>query len=120
MMVARAGKRLYCLPTKQTWLGAFSHLGVRQRIPALRATAFHTRELDPGDVVYVYSDGVDECVYEKATLSLAMLAQLSEDTSAPELFGNIMDVIAARGAEDNASLAIVRFPMDHWQHTSGC
>lgn len=106
MCVVRDGVVIYRYTTSATWIGLFSSLGLRGRIPAKTGTVVESVLLQSGDTIVMYTDGVDECVYEVPTLSV-------EDFVRPGLtpmniHDAIMDAVFQHGAEDNATLAILK------------
>ena len=107
LLVARQGKIYYQLPTKATWLGAFSHRGMRDRQPIKDALSFTSLSLLPGDVVMLFTDGIDECVYEVPTISFDTIAEYGSTNPPSEAFDKIMNKVFAVGAQDNASLAVI-------------
>ncbi len=109
MLIAKAGKIKTKLTTKATWLGAFSRLGLRGRLPVERAIEFRRIRMTKGDFLFLFTDGVDQCVYEKDTISFNFIANLSRLTNLDEVFDKLMREIFAHGAQDNASLAILKF-----------
>lgn len=108
LIVARAGKVLYTMNMHETWLGAFSRLGLRKRGSVDGSTVFDSLELETGDTVVVFSDGVDQCIYEEPTISFETIAQYASDKDIQAGFDSIMNLVFEKGAEDNASLAIIR------------
>ena len=109
LLIAREGKVSYQYTTTPTWLGAFSHVGLRDRLSLVDALYYEEVRLEAGDTVIAFTDGVDECVYEVPTLSPEWIAQ--QTLTAPKIsqqFQVIMDAVHQHGAEDNASLAVYR------------
>ncbi|MDO8487853.1 MAG: SpoIIE family protein phosphatase [bacterium] len=91
--------RFHTLP-QATWLGVFSRLGLRGRIPVKRGLTFNTLALQSNDSVWMFTDGVDECIYEKPTLSHGWVVK----HNISEIFAQI----EKQGAQDNASLVILK------------
>lgn len=107
MLVIRNKRIVFQLETKETWLGAFSRLGLRKRQPANEATIFKNIHVIRGDTVLLFTDGVDQCVYEKPTISFKHIATMVDpplNTICDRLFREVFK----HGAEDNASLGIIR------------
>lgn len=110
LIVCRKGQQIFKLKTIPTWLGAFSFLRLRNRISIEKALIFKKIICQPGDIVMLFSDGVDECKYEVKTISTHWLAnQTKESIKLRKIALNIFKAIEQIGAEDNASLAILRF-----------
>lgn len=110
MIICRKGQQIFKLKTTSTWLGAFSFLKLRNRIPIEKALIFKKIICQPEDVVMLFSDGIDECKYEKMTISFKWLAdQTKGNLNLKKIIQNIFDMIEQNGAEDNASLAMLRF-----------
>lgn len=121
LLIIRQNKLLYQMETQPTWLGAFSKLGLRHRLPVAEATLSKTLDLQKGDLILAFTDGVDECVYQVPTLSVQDLIEATQANSAPEnesesetqlttsqIFTNIMTKVMIHGAEDNASLVVIK------------
>ena len=108
LLIVQSGKITYEQPTTSTWLGVFSHSGLRGRLSVEEATIYKELPLENGSSVLIFTDGVDECIYEKPTISLDTLANLANQDSPEAVFNSILDEVFAYGAEDNASLAIVK------------
>jgi len=108
LAIIREGRAYSQLPTKATWLGAFSYLGLRNRIPVETGLILEHWRLVPGDQLILFTDGVDECVYEKPTISMAELAGLAHQEKLSQSVDAVLAKIMACGAEDNASFAIFR------------
>lgn len=108
LLVVRDGSITYNCPTHPTWLGAFSRLGLRSRTSVEQTTVYDKVALQKGDIIIVFTDGIDECVYETPTISFETLAEIVSQEPPEAAFDIIMDRVFAHGAEDNASLAIIR------------
>lgn len=112
LIIVRKGKIIYQYETKPTWLGAFSFKQLRDRLSVTEGLVYHEQHLEPGDTLILFTDGVDECVYEVPTIPMQWLADQTVATannlqnSPSEQFDAIMDEVFAHGAEDNASLGI--------------
>jgi serine/threonine protein phosphatase PrpC len=100
MLIARKNKIIFTLPTLPTWLGALSYTGARNRLPVSKGTFFGSVILKKTDRIYLFTDGVDECVYDTPTISHSWLIR----HSGPEIYNQIVRF----GAEDNASLIIFK------------
>ena len=106
LSVVRDERILYRYDTVATWLGLFSSIGLRDRIPARSGTYAGSVQLAQGDVVLLYTDGVDECIYEKPTLDVESFAKAS--ATAVQIHDKVMNAVFRHGAEDNATLAVYR------------
>lgn len=107
LLVARHGAPFYQLPTVATWLGAFSQLGLRDRARIDDALVYNSLDLNPGDTIVLFTDGIDECVYEVPTISPETVAHIASSQPPQQAFDTILKDVFAHGAEDNASLAII-------------
>ncbi len=106
LVVVRDGEAVYRGPLQPTWIGLFSSLGMCGRLSVETATQVESFWLRPRDVVALYTDGVDECVYETPTLNVVPF--LSQDGSTSDMADALFAAIYDAGAEDNASIAIIR------------
>lgn len=109
LLIAKEGTVKTKLTTKETWLGAFSHLGLRKRLSVKNAIKFKKIKVVKGDFIFLFTDGVDQCVYEKDTISFDFIAGLSKLSDLNKVFDKLMEEVFTNGAQDNASLAILRF-----------
>lgn len=105
-IIVNGGKIRFDLEIKETWLGAFSHLGIRNRLSLQDGVLFQQLDILPGDKIFMFTDGVDECIYGKLTLNYGELARLLNNDSLETSASNLMAKIFEYGAEDNASFAI--------------
>lgn len=109
LMISRHGKIIYRHAVKKTWLGVFSFLGLRKRLSSYKATQFKKIACQKGDLIWLFTDGIDECHYEKSTISFAWLAKTGRATKNLKTVANkVLREVENFGAEDNASLAILR------------
>ncbi len=109
-IVIRDGRIIFELEQSDSWLGAFSSLGLRARLSVDEATKFSEIKLSTGDTVILFSDGIDECVYGRPTIPLDKFAKYSKDSrSADELSRRLIDEVIKKGAEDNYSMAVLRY-----------
>ncbi|MCC6639243.1 SpoIIE family protein phosphatase [Candidatus Falkowbacteria bacterium] len=106
MLVANKGKLKFQIKMTRTWLGVFSYLGLRKRISVKNAIQFKKIKLKKNDIVILFTDGVDECIYEKPTISFKKIALYSNNSTPHATFNFIFKKIFEYGAEDNASLVI--------------
>jgi serine/threonine protein phosphatase PrpC len=107
LLIIRERQVFYQLPTQPTWLGVFSKLGLRQRQAVNRALLYDQIQLLSGDTVLIFSDGIDECIYQQPTISNQTLIELITLSKSPsDALGTIMEKVFRYGAEDNASLVI--------------
>lgn len=94
--------------TTATWLGVNSRLRLRNRLSAREALVWEQLKVSAGDKVIVFSDGIDECIYEQPTISYKELANICvQSETPPELAKTIFEKVTFFGAEDDASLGIV-------------
>ena len=108
LLIANKQRIKYQLLTQSTWLGAFSSLGLRNRIPVEKALVFETYQLQLEDYLLLFTDGVDECVYNKPTIKPEQLAQLTKKVEPETIFDSIFKQVFLYGAEDNVSLGIFK------------
>lgn len=108
MLASRNAQVFFKLETKPTWLGAFSHLGIRNRLSVSTGVVFNKLMVQKNDLLFIYTDGVDECIYMKPTIHMDnFIASLQ--TSEPEhIAEQLMSKVFEHGAEDNASLIIIK------------
>ena len=66
LLIVNKEKVTFTQECKSTWLGAFSHLGLRGRLSVENATVFNTKKLINGDSVILFTDGVDQCKIGRA------------------------------------------------------
>lgn len=107
-MLIRSRQILYSVQESQTWLGAFSHLGLRNRQAVTEGLVFDVITRETGDTFCVFTDGIDECVYETPTLSRESIAELISDKPIEQSIQSLMEAVDAAGAEDNATVLIVQ------------
>lgn len=109
LVLVRNRKVVFNIKKTTTWLGAFSYLNLRNRISVDKALIYQKLDCLIGDTVMIFTDGVDECIYGKKTLTYKWLAR-QIDTFSPikSICKNIFDVIQQKGAEDNATLVLIR------------
>ncbi len=94
---------------KSTWLGVFSRLGLRGRLSVKEGVVFNVEKLNPGDSVFLFTDGVDQCIYEKDTISFDAIASFSKKLNVEDSVDTILKEVFNFGAEDNASLVIYKY-----------
>jgi len=108
LIIIRNGRVIYRLDTYETWIGAFSYLKLRNRLPIQEALIYKNIACKHGDIVMLYSDGIDECRYNMQTLSSEWLVhQINSSIDLKSIANNIFEGVKNHGAEDNASLALV-------------
>lgn len=111
LLLIRNQEVTFELKTRETWLGAFSRLGLRQRLSVKKAVIFDNISILSGDLIILFSDGVDQCVYGKPTISNKRILELEgRNKKISELFNALIDEVFLNGAEDNASLIVMRIP----------
>lgn len=109
LLVIRNRHVIYELKTQETWLGAFSRLGLRQRLAVKKAVIFDKLPILKDDLIIMFSDGVDQCVYGRPTISKDRVIELAGSCKNPsELFDALIGEVFLNGAEDNASLVVIR------------
>lgn len=109
LIITRKSKLIFKLKTNQTWLGAFSFLGIRHRIPVKKATIYKSIICESGDTILLFTDGIDECKYEHPTIPLKWLALIVTENIKPKIIlSKIFSKVRYYGAEDNASIAIIK------------
>lgn len=99
-IISRKNKIIFKSSTQKTWLGAFSHLGLRKRLSIESGLVFKKINLKLSDKIWLFTDGVDECIYEKATIPHTWIVKHSRQ--------QILSRVLRNGAEDNASLVILK------------
>jgi len=100
LLIVRQNRILYSLPTYSTWLGALSYQIIRNRLAVKKATIFRRFRLTKGDKIYIFTDGIDECVYETPTIPHDWIIKHSASA--------IINRVYSHGAQDNASLIILK------------
>ena len=109
VIVVRSGKVVYRMNIEETWIGVFSRLGLRGRKSVSEATLFERVPIKKGDIIMLYTDGVDECIYEVPTISMDdIVAIVDQNKTAEQIAQALMDEVFNYGAEDNASMAILK------------
>jgi serine/threonine protein phosphatase PrpC len=98
----------YQHPTSPTWLGAFSHLGLRDRFGIEESLQYKTVKLADNQKVLMFTDGVDECIYEKPTIGIEVLAELTSLGEPEQILDSIIKSVFDYGAEDNAGLIVFK------------
>lgn len=97
------------LPTISSWIGSFSYLWLRSRIPVTEWVFFTEIKVNDGDIILFFSDGVDECIYEKTTLTFPEICNIvTSHDSHRESITTLMSQIYHYWAEDNASIWVLR------------
>jgi serine/threonine protein phosphatase PrpC len=91
-----------------TWLGALTFSGHARRLPVERATQFRRLELEPRDVVILYTDGLDECIYETPTIATKTIAHTALLDAPGVATGNLLKLALEKGGEDNVSVAVLQ------------
>jgi len=64
--------------------------------------------LAENDCIFLFTDGIDQCIYEKDTISFEKIAMLSK-TNVKDIFDELFKEVFDYGAEDNASLAVFKY-----------
>lgn len=108
LLITNKQKIRYNLPIRSTWLGAFSGLGLRNRLSVENALIFERQQIQLEDYVFLFTDGIDECVYNTPTIPLHMIAKLTKKLELETIFNSIIEQVFVHGAEDNASLVIFK------------
>jgi serine/threonine protein phosphatase PrpC len=107
--IYRNGKLFFKMKNNSTWLGVFSQLGLRKRLSVEQGLIFDTVELKKDDIVFIFTDGVDECIYETPTLDNSIFEKSLEKHNVESIFDFIFNKVFYYGAEDNASLVVLKF-----------
>lgn len=110
LLIVNQGSIVYEHNTLPTWLGAFSYLGLRSRLSVSTGLFYTEVKLAPDDTLMLFSDGVDECVYEAPTISNSELAELATNSTLEAAYDAIVNKVLEHGAEDNASIALYKTP----------
>ncbi|MFA6512555.1 MAG: hypothetical protein WCV86_05565, partial [Patescibacteria group bacterium] len=98
LLISRKYRILLDLPTAPTWLGPLSYQKIRNRLPVQKAARYGMIRLRKDDRIQLFTDGIDECVYETPTLSRRWLIRHTPS--------EILSRVIAKGAQDNASLVL--------------
>lgn len=106
LSVVRDEHVVYRYETTASWLGLFSSLGMRDRILAKNATVAESVSLHAGDTILLYTDGVDECVYETPTLDVESF--VTPGATPTQIHDAIMEAVFSHGAQDNATIVVLR------------
>lgn len=91
-----------------SWLGAFSMLGLRDRVSTRIGTDYRQLPVKAGDTIIAYSDGLDECIYETPTISVDEIMQQASTDTPKSAAASLVQLALDRGGEDNVSIAILR------------
>lgn len=78
LILSKTGSCFFRGPSLASWIGSFSYLGLRNRVPVEQGTYFFDLPISEGDTVLFFSDGIDECIYEKSTISVEHLCVLAQ------------------------------------------
>ncbi|HYH74549.1 MAG TPA: SpoIIE family protein phosphatase [Candidatus Saccharimonadales bacterium] len=65
LLVARNQQVHYAMPQSATWLGCYSYLGLRARMPIREALVYEEIPLQAGDSVLLYTDGLTEWAHNE-------------------------------------------------------
>jgi serine/threonine protein phosphatase PrpC len=99
----------FSLAQNGTWLGAFSHLGLRKRLSVDNGLVYEKVTLEKGDRVILFTDGLDECIYEKPTISFDEIAADLKDVAPAVAIEKLLTKVYEHGAEDNVSIFVYKF-----------
>ncbi|HEU4967089.1 MAG TPA: hypothetical protein VFT53_06490 [Candidatus Saccharimonadales bacterium] len=91
-----------------SWLGAFSMLGLRDRVPVTQGTVYAQLPVKAGDTVIAYTDGLDECKYETPTIPIDEIMQQACVQTPKSAVESLIQLALDRGGEDNVSVAVMR------------
>lgn len=109
LMISNNKKILFKLETVKTWLGAFSFLGLRNRTSVKKSVIFKKLVCKSNDLIWLFTDGIDECKYEKPTITLKWLAETGlKFKNLETITKKVIKKVENYGAEDNASIAIIK------------
>lgn len=100
LLVARSDRIIFSLPPVATWLGALSYRSQRGRLPVKTALIYGSIALKEHDTVLLFTDGIDECIYNQPTIPHSWLVKHTAS--------QILKRVLSHGAEDNASLIILK------------
>ncbi len=93
------------LPTIPSWIGSFSHLWLRWRVPVSNWVFFSEIEIKDNDTILFFSDGIDECIYEKTTLTFPEICSIViSNNSHRASIETLISRVYQYWAEDNASI----------------
>lgn len=109
LLIANNGVNKFHLEGNSTWLGTFSHLHLRKRLSVNQATIFFKMQCGKDDILFIFTDGVDQCIYEKNTISFDFISSQSKKIDLAVTFDKLISEVFTNGAQDNASLGIFRF-----------
>lgn len=92
-----------------SWLWSFSYLWLRNRLPVLDNIYFKKFNLEKWDIIILFTDWVDECVYEKPTISIENILKISyQSITNKKIIKSIFNEVFENWAEDNASFMILK------------
>ncbi|MDX9970729.1 MAG: hypothetical protein RBS56_02370 [Candidatus Gracilibacteria bacterium] len=107
LIISENGKLIFDLPMNESWIGCFSHLGLRGRKDLSECLIFKKIQLKKNQKILAFTDGIDHCIYEKLTINHEKLARMINH-SIKKAFTIIFKKVENMGAEDNASLALYK------------
>jgi len=108
LLVVNGAAIKYSLEQKSTWLGAFSHLGLRSRMAVKDGLVYERLPLDKEDYVIMFTDGLDECIYERPTISHEEIAESFRLVQPKKILEDLVSLAFSYGAEDNISALIYK------------
>jgi hypothetical protein len=107
--VVNDGQARFELSKEATWLGVFSHMGLRQRKSVDQALSFEQIGLVAGDYVMLFTDGLDEWGHDGvSSISTQELASTTRNVPAREAVRSLGNLAFSHGAQDDVSLFIHR------------
>lgn len=103
------GDYTFQTPMIQSWIWSFSYLKLRNRLTVENWAFYWEFNISPWDIILMFSDGIDECVYEKPTIPISKICETARQTlSIEEKINILLNEVYENGAEDNASIGIFR------------
>ncbi len=112
LLVVSNARIKYSLEQKSTWLGAFSHLGLRGRMAVKDGLVYESVPLDEEDYVIMFTDGLDECIYERPTIRHEVIAESFKLVRPKKILESLVSLAFSYGAEDNISALIYKPAVD--------
>lgn len=107
LLIVNNGQVRFKLPKAATWLGAFSHLGLRNRISVQDALVFRAVRLLDDDYVALYSDGLDEWRHDgELSLHSDEIADSFDNRPAVDIVRSLGELVFAHDPQDDVSLLV--------------
>jgi serine/threonine protein phosphatase PrpC len=109
LLVARNQRVHYQMPQVASWLGCYSYLGLRERLPVSEAVVYKEVPLEQGDSVLLYTDGLSEWAHNEQPM-------ITPEGLAYNMFGSAADIATrlarmaltqgSAGTEDDCTLFV--------------